>query len=206
MPLEKPATIGDGILQTSPQQEDMFVRYYEKNVSQNQVYKFVPASGAASRMFKSLFAFMENYDGSEDAKNKFKEDQSTSSLFYFFQNIKKFAFYESLKNVIASAGKDIDDLIASKDYATVVKFLLTKEGLNYGGLPKGLLEFHTYNHSTRTPLEEHLVEGANYCKDHDGNVDIHFTVSPEHKELFSCLLYTSPSPRDLSTSRMPSSA
>ena len=184
MPLEKPATIGNGILQTSPQQEDMFVRYYEKNVSQNQVYKFVPASGAASRMFKSLFGFMDSYDGSDDAKKKFKEDQSTSSVFYFFQNIKKFAFYESLKNVIAKAGKNIDTLISTKDYATVLKFLLTKDGLNYGGLPKGLLEFHNYDYATRTPLEEHLVEGANYCKDHDGNVDIHFTVSPEHKELF----------------------
>ena len=82
MPLEKPATIGDGILQTSPQQEDMFVRYYDRNVSQNQVYKFVPASGAASRMFKALFGFMESYDGSEDAKKKFEANQSTSCLLY----------------------------------------------------------------------------------------------------------------------------
>jgi len=184
MPLEKPATIGDGILSTTPQQEDMFVRYYERNVGQNQVYKFVPASGAASRMFKALFGFMESYDGSGDAKKKFEADQSTTSIHYFFQNIKKFAFYESLKNVIAKAGKNIATLISEKDYATVLNFLLTKDGLNYGGLPKGLLEFHKYDYATRTPLEEHLVEGANYCKDQDGNVDIHFTVSPEHKKLF----------------------
>ena len=184
MPLEKPATIGEGILRTTPQQEDMFVRYYEQNVDQNQIYKFVPASGAASRMFKALFAFMESYDGSKDAKKKFKEDQSNSSLFYFFKNIKKFAFYKSLKNAISDGGKNIDILIQQQDYATVLKFLLTKDGLNYGGLPKGLLEFHKYNSDTRTPLEEHLVEGANYCQDRDGKVDIHFTVSPEHKELF----------------------
>lgn len=184
MELQKAATIGDGILKFEENEIDEYIKMYEEEMPNHQIYKFVPASGAASRMFKSLFSFMEKYDGSAEAIQEFESDTSFGSVFNFFKNIKQFAFYESLRIVISKNGANLDDLIANKKYGEVLRFLLTSAGLNYGGLPKGLLEFHQYENSTRTPLEEHLVEGANYCKDKDGKVDIHFTVSPEHKVLF----------------------
>ena len=182
--LKKVATIGDGILKFDEKEIDDYVKMYESEMSKHQIYKFVPASGAASRMFKSLFSFMEKYDGSDEAIKYFEGDTSFGSVFTFFKNIKQFAFYGSLKSVIAESGTNIDELIYQEEYGQVLRYLLTTTGLNYGGLPKGLLEFHNYKTVTRTPLEEHLVEGANYCKDKDGKVDIHFTVSPEHKALF----------------------
>ncbi len=184
MELQKAATIGDGILKFDEKEIDDYVKMYEEEMSNYQIYKFVPASGAASRMFKSLFSFMEKFDGSKEAIKEFESDTSFGSVYNFFKNIKQFAFYQSLKNAIAKSGANIDDLISKKEYGQLLRYLLTSSGLDYGGLPKGLLEFHKYKNRTRTPLEEHLVEGANYCKDKDGKVDIHFTVSPEHKALF----------------------
>ena len=184
MELQKAATIGDGVLKFDEKEIDDYVKMYESEMPKHQIYKFVPASGAASRMFKSLFSFMEKYDGSDEAIKDFEGDASFGSVFNFFKNIKQFAFYESLRSVITKSGANIDELISKKEYGQVLRYLLTTAGLNYGGLPKGLLEFHNYKTAIRTPLEEHLVEGANYCKDKDGKVDIHFTVSPEHKALF----------------------
>ncbi|MEM6966802.1 MAG: DUF4301 family protein [Bacteroidota bacterium] len=184
MQLVKPATIGDGISRFEKRDADRLVEMYEGEMNKYQIYKFVPASGAASRMFKALFAFMESYDGSEQAAKAMEADDAFQSVGYFFKHIRKFAFYEDLRKTIASAGGSIESLLAKKEYGQVLKYLLTSAGLNYGNLPKGLLAFHQYKDGNRTPLEEHLAEGANYCRDNDGKVDIHFTVSPEHKELF----------------------
>ena len=142
--------------------------------------KFVPASGAASRMFKNLFEFLSaEYD-----KPTTKFEQA------FFDGIRNFAFYDDL-NVACqrTAGKDIPGLLEEGNYKAVVAALLETAGLNYGALPKGLLKFHKYPEGPRTPLEEHLAEGAMYAAGKSGKVNVHFTVS-------TCLLYTSPSPRD----------
>ncbi|HAH57319.1 MAG TPA: DUF4301 domain-containing protein, partial [Bacteroidales bacterium] len=46
------------------------------------------------------------------------------------------------------------------------------------------LKFHSYGKDARMAMEEHLVEGANYCQNSEGRVGIHFTVSPEHADRF----------------------
>jgi hypothetical protein len=141
--------------------------------------KFVPASGAASRMFKNLFEFLgADYDvPTTDFEKK------------FFENIHHFAFFHDLDVVcMDGAGKDVDALIADGEYKTVVGQLLEAYGLNYGQLPKGLLKFHRYVEGIRTPLEEHLVEGALYAAGATGKVNVHFTVSTEHRELFEHLV------------------
>ncbi len=139
------------------------------------VVKFVPASGAASRMFKDLFAFL-------DATY---EVPTTDFEKTFFARIQDAAFYTLLDKTCEHLyDSDIKSLVSQGEYKKVVKALLGKEGLNYGQLPKGLLEFHKYAACTRTPLEEHLVEGALYAKSKDGKVNVHFTVSPEHRPLF----------------------
>ncbi|MGC3977599.1 MAG: DUF4301 family protein [Paludibacteraceae bacterium] len=140
-----------------------------------KVLKFVPASGAASRMFKDLFDLLEKENGTplSDFGKK------------FFDEIDKFAFYGELNDVcLKNNGKSIIELIKENRQKEVVRNLLLEQGLNYGSLPKGLLKFHSYANEKRTPTQEHLVEGALYTKNKSNQVNIHFTVSGEHRGLF----------------------
>lgn len=144
-----------------------------------KIVKFVPASGAASRMFKNMFEFLgaDYYVPTTDFEKK------------FFNNINNFAFYADLDAAcVKNNGKGIEALISEGNYKAVVANLLESAGLNYGALPKGLLKFHKYEDGVRTPLEEHLVEGALYAAGKSGEVNVHFTVSTEHRELFAKLV------------------
>ncbi len=146
---------------------------------QHRVVKFVPASGAASRMFKNMFAFA---DAPYDVPTTDFEKQ-------FFAELPHAAFFADLDKACTNLyGKDVNALLAEGAYKSIVKAMLGKDGLNYGGLPKGLLKFHNYAEGARTPLEEHLVEGALYAREKDGTVNVHFTVSPEHRSLFENLV------------------
>lgn len=182
--LEKAATIGDGLHLIDEATVNQLVNEYDAAAKYLKVCKFVPASGAASRMFKDLFSFMETYDGSEAAKVTFEADKSFYSPYNFIHSIANFAFYDDLKAALATDGLDIHTLIENEDYATVVRYLLTDKGLDYGTLPKGLLKFHKYDDTNRTPIEEHLVEAAKYAKASDNTALLHFTVSPSHRERF----------------------
>ena len=179
--LEAAASIGNGIVATTDSERDAYIKAWEayKNEGGHVVTKFVPASGAASRMFKNLFEFLgADYD-----------EPTTDFEKKFFSQIEHFAFYADLNEACRrNAGKDIAGLLAGKDYKAVVANLLEAAGLNYGALPKGLLKFHKYEDGARTPLEEHLVEGALYAAGADGKVNVHFTVSPEHRSLFEQLV------------------
>lgn len=188
--LKKAATVGDGIQQFSDTEVGELVDFYDAQSQNLTVSKFVPASGAASRMFKDLFEFLEKYDGSEAAKESFEADKSFYTPFNFIQALKDFAFYNDLKDALANDGLDINSLMAEAKYDTIIKYLLTDIGLNYGELPKGLLKFHNYEESSRTPLEEHFVEAANYAKAADKTANLHFTVSPNHRKNFLELIET----------------
>jgi len=167
---------GKGIVLVSEQEIPFLLKQWEDYLQNNAIIlKFVPASGAASRMFKDLFEFLEN-------KNN---EPSNSFETKFFDEIEKFAFYDDLNKIcIKNEGQTIDELILNKQYKTVVENLLLEKGLNYGSLPKGLLKFHSYPTEIRTPMQEHLVEGALYAATASGKVNIHFTVSKEHRLLF----------------------
>ena len=173
--LEAAAAVGRGI--TSPDEilRQQYIDAWDKYKAEGKkVVKFVPASGAASRMFKDMFAFVDaDYDV---PKTPFEKQ--------YFENIRKFAFYNTLDAVcLKNEGKGIDALIAEGNYKAVAAQMLKAEGLNYGQLPKGLLLFHNYPEGPRTPMEEHLVEGALYAAS-NGEAHVHFTVSHEHMELF----------------------
>lgn len=146
---------------------------------EKKIVKFVPASGAASRMFKNMFEFLgADYDKpTTDFEKK------------FFDHIHDFAFYNDLNAAcMDNTGKNIDALLSEQNYKAIVSNLLEAAGLNYGALPKGLLKFHRYADGVRTPLEEHLVEGALYAAGKTGEVNVHFTVSTEHRALFEKLV------------------
>ena len=164
MQLQKAATLNDGVIKLSNEEIEKYTALYEKKVSKLTPLKFVPASGAATRMFKSLFSFLE--EG--------KSDKSTDQ---FFDKLSDFAFADDLKKILPQ----------DADNKTIADYYLTQKGLEYGTLPKGLLKFHQYENESRTALEEHLVEGANYANN-DGKVKLHFTVSPEHLSRFLKLL------------------
>ncbi len=173
--LEAAAGIGRGIMAPDESSRKQYVNAWEAYKGDGKrVVKFVPASGAASRMFKDMFAFV---DAPYDVPTTDFEKR-------YFDNIKKFAFYDALNAACQkNEGKDIEALIAEGNYKAVAANMLKKEGLNYGQLPKGLLLFHKYEEGARTPMEEHLVEGALYAAS-AGEAHVHFTVSHEHMELF----------------------
>ena len=159
----KAASPEDGITCLSEEACEAAVKHYDEKAEQLEVVKFVPASGAATRMFKELFEFVN-------------DDKRGKGINTLLQNIEKFAFYEELK----ATGVDFAD-----DKAVVAAII--KEGLNYGAKPKGLVTFHNYPDGARKAIEEHLMEGAQYGAS-KGVSRLHFTVSPEHKEAFKALL------------------
>ena len=173
--IEAAAGIGQGIIRLDEDARNSYVNEWNNYKKEgHKIVKFVPASGAASRMFKDMFAFL---DAPYDVPTTPFEKQ-------YFDNIEKFAFYDALNaKCLENCGKDIKTLIGENNYKAVVANMLKKEGLNYGQLPKGMLLFHRYEDGSRTPMEEHLVEGALYAAS-NGEANVHFTVSHEHIEFF----------------------
>ncbi len=169
-----------GIMTATEEEQQKYLNAWDAYKQGNKkIVKFVPASGAASRMFKNMFEFLgADYDApTTDFEKK------------FFDHIHSFAFYNDLNAAcMDNTGKDIDALLSEHNYKAVVANLLEAAGLNYGSLPKGLLKFHRYADGVRTPLEEHLVEGALYAAGKSGEVNVHFTVSTEHRDLFQKLV------------------
>lgn len=169
-----PATPARGIQVWEETQVQHYQSYFQRKAAELDIVKFVPASGAASRMFKDLFSFLET-DG-DLAKNGFTQK--------FIESLQQFAFYQDLEVVLQQEGESIASLLEKKEYKKLVAVLLTETGLNYGNLPKGLLKFHAYSDTNRCPAEEHLIEGIQYGVGKNKQVQIHFTVSPEHEEGF----------------------
>ena len=178
--LDGAASIEKGILAPAEAEMKAYLEAWDAYMQgEKKIVKFVPASGAASRMFKNMFEFLgAEYDvPTTDFEKK------------FFDNVHNFAFFADLNAACEkNNGKGIDALVAEGNYKAVVANLLEAAGLNYGALPKGLLKFHSYEDGVRTPLEEHLVEGALYAAGKTGKVNVHFTVSTEHRELFKALV------------------
>lgn len=169
-----PATPQDGISVLSDKSLAYFLETYPAKAAQIEVVKFVPASGAASRMFKDLFSFVEGDD--DIRKSAFVQK--------FMSQIMQFAFFDDLDSFLQSKGKSIEKCLQNEEYTLILNALLSEDGLGYGNLPKGLLRFHGYPTECRTPAHEHLIEGTAYAVGKGNSVKIHFTVSPEHESRF----------------------
>ena len=176
--LIRPARIGDGIVQITPDERDTFVFLHNQAAERGRMLKFVPASGAASRMFKDWHSCYRwgRFDSAERSVK-------------FLQDIVKFAFYDDLKDVMAVDGQKIESCIHNGKCADILEYVLTPRGLNYAWLPKALLKFHKYPGRNRTAMEEHLVEAAFYVRDARNICRTHFTVSEEHESRFRDLLF-----------------
>jgi len=169
--LDRAATVGDGIWQLTDEEIDKLVQTCERKLGNRKVFKFVPASGAATRMFRDLYELIQADD-----------DVESVSVKEIFDRLENFVFYPELKLIMESQNID------SSDKKRIAAAILFQDGLNFGNLPKGVLPFHKYASEVRTALEEHLVEGALHAANADGSVNLHFTVSPEHQQGFELLV------------------
>jgi len=189
--VHRPCTIGDGITNIPESAIQKMSLEHQEAVTEERLLKFVPASGAASRMFKTLIWFNNNskrIERSTVVRQAEAGDKQAKDIISFMEGIRNFAFFKDLKSVMERDDYNIDDEIESGEFKDIIKYLLTERGLNYVSLPKGLLKFHDYPDDSRTPMEEHLVEAANYIRDGEGVCRLHFTVSPEHEGRFRTLL------------------
>ena len=168
MKIVGPATPDRGIMVLSEKEIKEAVEYYDKADVAGKS-KFVPASGAASRMFKDMFSGLSKLEAGEDLP----EGAPGSVL---AAHIKYFAFYTP-----ELFGEPEDSAAYRK--ATLAK-LLREEGLAYGSKPKGVLKFHRYPDEVRTSIAEHLVEAQEYMRNADGTCNLTITISPEHQSLF----------------------
>ncbi len=186
-----PAIPGNGIRVFNDVQKKKFKKIYKEESPRRQCLKFVPASGAASRMFKVLLSAMNrNSPVTIDVVSKEAEkgDEDAVQLLHFMKGIRDFAFFTDLDACLKRKGLTGEALVDQGDFTELIECLLTVDGLDYANLPKGLLKFHRYPEGSRTAFEEHLVEAAAYVRKADSTCPLHFTISPEHRDKFrNCL-------------------
>jgi len=170
--LLKPCTLKDGIVVLPAEERPQLMDVCEAARQDGRLMKFVPASGAASRMFRDWHAAL--------AKGEFAEREEEES---FRLSLESYAFYSDLEKVLADSGLSLAQMIESRRSAEILDCILTDKGLNCGRLPKALLKFHHYPDCARTAIEEHLVEAALYVRDENRIARIHFTVSGDHEKM-----------------------
>ncbi len=168
MKIVAPATPKRGIRVLTPAEAESAAAYYRQADIHGKC-KFVPASGAASRMFKDMFSGLEKLEAGEDLP-------ADAPGARFAARIKDFAFYTP-----DLFGEPQDTAAYRRD---TLRKLLKEDGLDYGAKPKGVLKFHRYADEIRTSIAEHLVEAQDYMRNADGSCNLVVTISPEHRSLF----------------------
>lgn len=176
--LAKAAVISDGILRLSAQEQEQLIHYFETERNHLELLKFVPASGAASRMFTALFNFLETYNPAQETLSAYVERTGDIVLQKFSDYREHFPFYDRVMNRISGRAANEDE-----EVYYFIHEMLSEDRLNYGDYPKALLPFHQYSSETATPFEEQVKEAARYAKTR-GKVHLHFTISKQHETLF----------------------
>lgn len=192
MPLDRPCTLGDGIEKIGAEQAEPYIHRQQEAAAAGRYLKFVPASGAATRMFKSLFAVYQSSSRppTREALSRKAEarDSGAREVVDFVNGLERFAFFAELEEAMAGDGLHLKKLIGEGRYGEIFDYLLSDKGLEYGSLPKGFLLFHRYPTGSRTPFEEHLVEAVDYIQNKNRVCRLHFTVAPDHERRFRQLL------------------
>ncbi len=185
--LEAAATLQNGILSFSESQKQQKLLFFEQNKQQYRLKKMVPASGAASRMFKFLQTFLKEFKPESQTINEFINKNKATDLSVFLVGLEKFPFYES---VFSEIKKNPEFSTWNKDQRDYhfIKTLLSPLFFDFANKPKGVLPFHKTNHKIKTAIHEHLIETAAYANS-KSIANIHFTVSPEHRESFEEIVF-----------------
>jgi len=175
--LDRACTVGDGIVALSEDQCLEAIARFDREAADGRFLKFVPASGAATRMFKFWFQACGRGGFSSPEEGR-----------QFLADLPNFAFWDDLSDRISRTGGRLPEWAEAGRFTDILEMILTNRGLDYGCLPKALLKFHSYPGGARTPLEEHLVEAALYVRDGNGLCRIHYTVSEEHQGIVAAYL------------------
>lgn len=177
------ATVKHGIHQLSPRRIDELLELYRLYALDHKIIKFVPASGAASRMFKHLYEFRSFYRGTSENQLELLKDRGPDSVYYFFEHIREFSFFPILIDALEKRGFDFETIMEESRYEKILNTMLTDRGLEFGSLPKALIPFHSYGEEVRTAFAEHLAEAAYYALSGSQYCYIHFTSLPQHVAL-----------------------
>ncbi len=181
--LVRSCTIGDGILRLPELAQKKAVQKFRETAPSRQLIKFTPASGAATRMFRDLLAYL---NGTASATRGAK----LAGVRQFLHALDRFAFFPALQNALRERGLEIAVLLQEGREREILKALLEPDGLGYASIPKGLILFHAYPEGPRTAFEEHLVEANEYACGAGHIARLHFTVAPEHQQQIEHFLET----------------
>ncbi len=181
--LKSTATINNGILSLSNEENNKFISFFDHKRDDVSIVKFVPASGAATRMFKLLFQFLKEYNPKKETINAYINKNKAKELSVFFVGLEKLPFFEEIIKNIHKTIPNFNELPYDEQRYEFVRIMLSKDQLNYSYYPKGLLPFHRYKEHVSTAFEEHLFEAALYASSKD-KADLHFTISEKHKDKF----------------------
>ncbi|MEO1012939.1 MAG: DUF4301 family protein [Bacteroidota bacterium] len=180
--LERAAIVDNGIHKFTVEREKTLIQNFESKLKSLSPLKFVPASGAASRMFKALFNFLEDYDPKKESLDDYLNRTGDTDIKKFSKGLTRFPFYGVVQGRLERKGEEATS--KGEEMFSFVSEMLGENALNYGFYPKGLLPFHNYGDFVATPFEEHLVEASQYGKTQD-TAQLHFTISPQHGEMFN---------------------
>ena len=178
--LIRPCRVGDGILQLSPQHFPEYHRHFQQAQAAGRVSKFIPASGAATRMFKDLLQYLEKDECSHDPKPK--DCTPSESIVKAWEQLSHFPFINDLRHYFETAKIDFQHLYDTRQMPQVFQALLHVPGLGYANFPKALLPFHQYAEGPRTSLEEHVREAMLYAQNNSAPISIHLTVSAQFEK------------------------
>ena len=181
--LVRPAKVGDGIWQFSEEDATVFQNYFDKHKVNYAIEKFVPASGAASRMFKFLNEFLNDFDAENDTINGYINKRNAKDISIFIFGLKNFPFYRELKDKTIQLHPDYYLLSSDAKYNVLIRTLLSKEGLDFANKPKGILPFHMRDEKIITPIEENIFEAVFFIKENQ-KTKIHFTITEEFQPDF----------------------
>jgi hypothetical protein len=194
--LERPCTVGDGIRRLASSEEPALLELQAEAARQGRFIKFVPASGAATRMFDTLLYYYhqpEPHLHRALSPDRMRGERRAREFLAFFDALPRMPFYHDLKACLAARGEHLEALLTQKRYREILDGLFGEGGLGLQTLPKALIPFHHYDHGRRTPLEEHLVEAQAYVRDREGACRLHFTILPAHRQKFErCLAKVRP--------------
>ncbi len=181
--LIKSATVGDGIWRFQEKDVISYVSYFDKYKKSYTIEKFVPASGAATRMFKFLNEFLNEFDSENETINGYINKKNAKDLSIFILGLKNFPFYKELKEKTVELNPNYYSLSNDSKNYLLIKTLLSKEGLDYANKPKGILPFHIRDEKTITPIEENIFE-SDFFFNENQKTKIHFTINQEFQNYF----------------------
>ena len=183
----EPAKVNNGIFTFDETEIQKKANYFEANKSNLKLIKFVPASGAASRMFKFLNEFLNEYDVENESINAYINRKKASELSIFIVGLEKFPFFEAVQEQLRKLYPDFDKFESDSKNYYFIKTLLSPQFFNYSNKPKAILPFHRYQNHIATPIEEHLLECACYSSS-NGKSHLHFTISENHQKAIESVI------------------